>query len=212
MSIGAAVRRSFGPYERHVSEAWRRMFIDLDAFVAQMRRWTDATSILEIGCGEGAVTERLVRRYPNARIVSIDIAPNVGRLFRGSAADAARVEFRQAFVEDVVAMQPASFDLVILADVIHHVPPAMRDSVLSSARAALAPNGRMIFKDWAKRPTPIHLACELADRYLTGDDVHYLTESELRAFARKVFGEASVLDEAYVGPWKNNFALLLRAG
>jgi 2-polyprenyl-3-methyl-5-hydroxy-6-metoxy-1,4-benzoquinol methylase len=208
MSLGATVRRSFGPYEQHVTEAYRRIFIDLDAFVDQMRRWTDATRILEIGCGEGAVAERLLTRFANARITAIDIAPNVGRLFRG---DASRVQFRQARVDEVVAEQRGAFDLVILADVIHHVPPPLRAGILASARVALAPGGMLVFKDWARHATPIHLACELSDRYLTGDDVHYLTESELRALATETFGRDSIMAEAYIRPWKSNFAMLLRA-
>jgi 2-polyprenyl-3-methyl-5-hydroxy-6-metoxy-1,4-benzoquinol methylase len=207
MSLGATVRRRFGPYEKHVADAYRRIFIDLDAFVDQMRRWTDATRILEIGCGEGAVAERLLARFPHAHVTAIDIAPNVGRLFRG---DATRVEFRQARVDEIVAQQPAAFDLVILADVIHHVPQSLRAGILASARAALAPGGQMVFKDWARHGTPIHLACELSDRYLTGDDVHYLTEGELRALAVETFGRHSIAAEAYIRPWKSNFAMLLR--
>jgi 2-polyprenyl-6-hydroxyphenyl methylase/3-demethylubiquinone-9 3-methyltransferase len=207
MSLGAMVRRSFGPYEPQIADLYRKIFIDLDAFVDQMRAWTDATRILEIGAGEGVVTERLLVRYPTARITAIDIAPSVGRLFRG---DPSRVEFRQAPVDDVVATQPASFDLVILADVIHHVPVALRAGILVRARAALKPGGMMVFKDWTRRPTPIHLACALSDRLLTGDDVHYLNEAELRALARKTFGDDAIIAEGYVRPWKNNFAMLLR--
>jgi len=73
-----------------------------------------------------------------------------------------------------VAREPGAFDLVILADVIHHVPLALRVGILGSARAALAPAGRMVFKDWARHATPIHLACALSDRYLTGDEVKAL--------------------------------------
>jgi 2-polyprenyl-6-hydroxyphenyl methylase/3-demethylubiquinone-9 3-methyltransferase len=207
MSLGAKVRRSFGPHERRVTEAYRRIFIDLDAFVEQMQRWTAATRILEIGCGEGAVTERLVVRFPTAHITAIDIAPHVGRLFRG---DAGRVNFHQARVDEVVTKHPAAFDLVILADVLHHVPRPLRTGILASARAALAPQGRMVFKDWARHATPIHLACALSDRYLTGDDVHYLTEEELRVLAVETFGRDSIVAEAFIRPWKNNFAMLLR--
>lgn len=208
MSVGAMVRRSFGPYEWHISEAWRRMFVDLDAFASQVRAWTDATSILEIGCGEGAMTERLVRSFPRAHITAIDIMPGTGRLFRG---DASRVEFRQALAGDVVAERPAAFDLVVLADVIHHVPRPMRADLLASARDALAPGGRFVFKDWARRRTPAHLACLLADRYLTGDDVFYHDERELRALATAAFGEGSIRAEAWVRPWKSNFAMLVQA-
>ena len=110
-----------------------------------------------------------------------------------------------------MAREPGAFDLVILADVIHHVPLALRVGILGSARAALAPAGRMVFKDWARHATPIHLACALSDRYLTGDEVSYLTEPELRALATDTFGPASVVADAHVRPWKSNYAMLLRA-
>jgi 2-polyprenyl-3-methyl-5-hydroxy-6-metoxy-1,4-benzoquinol methylase len=208
MSVGAMVRRSFGPYEWHISEAWRRMFVDLDGFAGQVRAWTDATSILEIGCGEGAMTERLVKSFPRARITAIDITASPGRLFHG---DPSRVEFRQALAADVAAERPAAFDLVVLADVIHHVPRPMRADLLQSARHALAPDGRFVFKDWARRPTPAHLACLLADRYLTGDDVFYHDERELRELATGAFGDGSIRAEAWVRPWKSNFAMLVQA-
>jgi 2-polyprenyl-3-methyl-5-hydroxy-6-metoxy-1,4-benzoquinol methylase len=208
VSIGAKVRRSFGQYEWHVSEAWRRMFVDLDRFAAQMREWTDATRILEIGCGEGAMTERLVRMFPLAQITAIDITPITGRLFRG---DGRRVEFRRALAADVVAERRGMFDLVVLADVIHHVPRPMRSDLLVSARGALAPEGKLVFKDWTRRRTASHLACLLADRYLTGDDVYYHSEAELRSLATGVFGADSILAEAWVKPWKSNFAMLVQA-
>ena len=206
MSVGSAVRRAFGPYEWHISEAWRRMFVDLDRLVAQVRTWTDARRILEIGCGEGAMTERLVRAFPDAQITAIDIAPSTGRLFRG---DRSRVEFRQERAEDLMAARPAAFDLVVLADVIHHVPRPLRPALLESARGALAPGGRFVFKDWTRRLSLGHLGCVLADRYLTGDDVHYHSEDELRALAANAFGPGSILAEAWINPWKSNFAMLV---
>jgi 2-polyprenyl-6-hydroxyphenyl methylase/3-demethylubiquinone-9 3-methyltransferase len=182
------------------------MFVDLDSFVDRIREWTEATRILEIGCGEGAVTERLVQRFPSARIVAIDVSANAGRLFRG---DRSRVEFGQALAEDVVASEVGSFDLVVLADVIHHVPVRLRRPLLESARLALAPQGRMVFKDWSRRRNAAHAACFVADRYLTGDDVSYLSEDELRTLAKEVFGNDALLAECHIGPWRNNFAMLL---
>jgi 2-polyprenyl-3-methyl-5-hydroxy-6-metoxy-1,4-benzoquinol methylase len=120
MSLGGAVRRAFGPLERPVAEAYRRIFVDLDALVARVRTWAPAPArILEIGCGEGAVTERLARSYPEAAILAIDVSPSVGRLFRGHRPN---VEIRQTTLEGVVAREPHTFDLVLLCDVLHHVP------------------------------------------------------------------------------------------
>ena len=75
MSIGARVRRAFGPHERLISELWRAMFVDIDAWAAICHAWAPgATRILEIGCGEGYSTERLVKLWPDARIDAIDVA------------------------------------------------------------------------------------------------------------------------------------------
>jgi ubiquinone/menaquinone biosynthesis C-methylase UbiE len=86
----------FGPYEHGVAEMYRRIFVDLDNLAELMRIWVPrAQRILEVGCGEGAMTERLVKAYPSASVTAIDITPKVGRLFRG---DASAVTFCQGTV------------------------------------------------------------------------------------------------------------------
>jgi 2-polyprenyl-3-methyl-5-hydroxy-6-metoxy-1,4-benzoquinol methylase len=119
MRPGPLIRRLFGPYERGLTEAYRRIFVELDDFPHHLRLWVpEAKKILEVGCGEGAMTERLVRAYPDAVVTGIDMTPNLGRLFRG---DRDRVLFLTKSVQDTARDEPASFDLVILCDVLHHV-------------------------------------------------------------------------------------------
>lgn len=206
MPVGPIVRRLCGPYERRVSELWRSAFIDLDAWVAQIAAWApEPARILEVGCGEGAMTERLRDRFPRASITAIDLTPRLGRLFEG---DRGRVDFINAPVEDIARLYPASYDLVILSDVLHHVPQAARVSLVGSIRTALKPGGKLAFKDWARNATPIHWLCHAADRYLTGDDVRYLNEQELRAFVTKEFGAGAIQAECRIAPWANNLGLL----
>ena len=58
MRLGPLIRRLLGPYERPVTELYRRTFIDLDEFARIIAAWVpDPRRILEIGCGEGAVAE-----------------------------------------------------------------------------------------------------------------------------------------------------------
>jgi len=209
MPLGPAVRRLFGRHEHRVAELYRSIFVDIDAYARQIGDWVPAARrILEVGCGEGAVTERLAPLYPDAEILAIDITPRVGRLFRGRRD---RVTFAEVTVQQVAAEQPGAFDLVILSDVLHHVPTTMRGALLAAVRATVAPGGYLIFKDWERTAAPIHWLCHAGDRWLTGDRVRYLRRREAEAMLADAFGRSAVVAQARVRPWRNNFAMLARA-
>jgi 2-polyprenyl-3-methyl-5-hydroxy-6-metoxy-1,4-benzoquinol methylase len=208
MPPGPIIRRLFGPYERGVAESYRRIFINLDALAKLMSTWVpNAQRILEVGCGEGAMTERIVRSYPTASVTAIDITPNVGRLFRGRTSS---VTFCQETVAEVADREPASFDLVILSDVMHHVPPDLRRPLLGAINQAMVPDGRLLFKDWVISASPIHWLCAASDRYLTGDDVAYFTMDSINALVTDVFGPGAIRRHDTVKPWHNNVALLVQ--
>ena len=209
MPLGPAVRRLFGRHEHRVAALYRAIFVDIDAYARQIGDWVPgARRILEVGCGEGAVTEQLARVYPDADILAIDITPRVGRLYRGRRE---RVAFAQTTVQQVAAERPGGFDLVILSDVLHHVPATMRRELLAAVRASVAPGGSLIFKDWERTAAPIHWLCHAADRWLTGDRVRYLRRPEAEAMLADAFGRPAVVAQAFVRPWRNNFAMLARA-
>jgi 2-polyprenyl-3-methyl-5-hydroxy-6-metoxy-1,4-benzoquinol methylase len=198
----------FGPYERQISEAYRSIYIDIDAFVELMRQWKPrANRILEVGCGEGAVTQRLNTTYPDAKITAIDITPRVGRLYRGLLDN---VRFSQCGVQEIAATEAGQYDLVVLSDVLHHVPLELRQGLLDAVRTALAPKGTLVFKDWQRNRAPIHWLCYASDRWLTGDRISYMTRTEMRERLSLAFGEAALVAEARVAPWWNNIATLVR--
>jgi 2-polyprenyl-3-methyl-5-hydroxy-6-metoxy-1,4-benzoquinol methylase len=208
MAVGAAIRRLFGPYESQISDAYRSIYLRIDDLVEHIKEWKpEAKRILEIGCGEGAVTERLVIAYPGAEITAIDITPRVGRMYKGPR-DCAR--FMQTTVQDIAAAQPGQFDFVVLADVLHHVPIFMRAELLEAARQALAPDGVFVFKDWERTLTPIHWLCYASDRWLTGDRISYMSADEMHAQLAKTFGEQAVKATARIAPWRNNLAFMVR--
>jgi 2-polyprenyl-3-methyl-5-hydroxy-6-metoxy-1,4-benzoquinol methylase len=208
MSIGSQVRRMFGRHERLVAELWRARFIDLDDFFQQVRKWVpEPTTILEIGCGEGAGTERLAAAYPRASIVAIDIAENLGRLYRGRDEG---VAFRRVPVTEIARTDPGRFDLIVMCDVLHHIPQGLRPEIIAAARMLLAPGGSFVCKDWARTATPIHWIAYAADRWLTGDRIRYATPREAEGLFAQSFGVSAVSGRATIKPWRNNFALLLQ--
>ena len=207
MPLGPTVRRLFGRYEPQIASLYRSIYIDLDAYLAQIEKWiSEPRRILEIGAGEGAVTERLARAYPSAEITGIDITENVGRLYSGPKRN---VTFEQTTVQQVAATRPCAFDFVILSDVLHHVPTSLRPEILTSAKRCLSSDGQLIFKDWGRARTPIHLMCLASDRYLTGDDVSFLTASEAEELLARFFEPSSIADRATIAPWSNNYAFLI---
>jgi 2-polyprenyl-3-methyl-5-hydroxy-6-metoxy-1,4-benzoquinol methylase len=207
--IGRTIRRALGPYERQASELYRRIFIDLEDMSAVVRAWVTPERIIEIGCGEGALAERLVRDFPTALYTGIDIIPHLGRMYSGPTD---RVKFRQITAEEMSREHAGAFDLVVINDVLHHVPVDLRPSILCASRKLLIPGGRLILKDWVRRPTPIHAAVYIADAVIGGDrGVSYMTADEQRRLIADSFGDNAVLEERSVRPWRQNLAFHVEA-
>ena len=169
-----------------MSELWRSIFLDLANWTATLQRWQPAPRrILELGCGEGYSTELLVAAFPDARIDAIDIAGNLGRLYNGPPG---RVNFRKIYAEQLALEAPAAFDLVILSDVLHHVPVSARASLLRAIGQLVAPGGVLAFKDWSRDYSPVYWLAWGADRFLAGDRVAFLTPAEARALLEQAYG------------------------
>ncbi len=207
MGIGPRARALFGRYERPVSEAFRGFFFDLDHLVEILLDESRPRRILEIGCGEGCLTERLGQAFPEAQILGIDISPRVGRLAR---VDPTRVEFRTEPAGSVAKARPRAFDLVVLCDVLHHVPAAHRDQLIREALDCLSPGGLLVLKDWERRPGIVHGIAYFCDRYITGDRIEYESASGWRSRLSRCL-PGSDIREFRLRPRHNNLALLARA-
>jgi SAM-dependent methyltransferase len=207
MGIGGSVRRVFGPLEGPITDLYRAFFVSLDRETRTVRRWwPTARHILEIGCGEGAVCQRLSRLYPEAAITGIDISPRAGRLFRG---DRARVTFRVEALEEFAPRHEAVFDLVLLCDVLHHVPWDRHEGILQLVRSMIQPGGGFVFKEWEQRANVAHALNYFSDRILTGDRVRYGTHAHWRQRIESVFGPSSIISESRIPPWPNNILFLV---
>jgi hypothetical protein len=160
---GALARRALGPLFPIAGRAYRRLFVDLDA-VARVIPPTDGL-ILDVGGGDGQQLAALLRLNPRARAVLIDIAPHVGSFL--SPSERSRVELLPATpLRDYPGPRP---DLVLLSDVVHHVPPTERQALLADLRALM---GDAAFTLVVKDVEPGSLKARLtwlADRYISGD-------------------------------------------
>jgi predicted TPR repeat methyltransferase len=186
---------------------YRGIFVDLDAFVASTRASVTAPErILEIGCGDGLVTERLAQAFPGSILTGIDVCSQPGRLYRG---DRTRVRFLRTSAAELNATDGARYQLVVVADVLHHVPHPQWASFLSSAAKSIADGGAMVLKDWMRERTPAYLMGYLSDRFVTGDRIRYPSDEELRSLVRATFGGDAIRREFRITPWHCNLALVI---
>lgn len=176
---GQVARRILGPYLKPVGDVYRRIFVDLEKIVDVIdRELPGAANVLDIGGGDGALVDRLLDRRPELTVTMCDIAPAIG-----------------SFVSDVhranVTLLPATdftdvsgqFDLVMITDVMHHVPVDQREAFFQ----ALAVGCRrwhcrnIFFKD--VEPGGVRSVLSLlADWYITGD-------RHVVLFSRSNFGD-----------------------
>lgn len=102
--------------------------------------YSDATRLLEVGCGVGAQTEILLRRFPNLHVTGVDRSDaQLAAAERNLAATAwcdARYTLRQADATDLPFAE-RSFDAAYLCWVLEHMPSPAR--VLSEVRRVLSP-------------------------------------------------------------------------
>ncbi|WP_340558087.1 class I SAM-dependent methyltransferase [Streptomyces sp. GSL17-111] len=78
--------------------------------------------VLDLACGTGSISDRLLARFPNARSVGVDLDPALLTIARGHFADESRVRFVSADLRDpdwVGKLPHQRFDAVLTATALH---------------------------------------------------------------------------------------------
>lgn len=208
MGIGTSIRHRLGPWEVPAASLYRSVFIRLEDLATTLASLAPARRILEIGCGDGALADHLLAVYPEAAYLGIDIAPGPGRLFQG---DRSRSTFRSVATGDLLAEGPDTFDLVVVVDVVHHVPVPQRDRLLRDAAELTAPGGVVAVKEWERGRNVAHAITYAADRYVSGDTgVDFPGLDELRRTVASGLPGFELVCETRIPPHRNNVLLTLR--
>lgn len=129
-------------------EAHRRAwFAEIAEVEAALRDARPHGQVLELACGTGLWTRRLVESA--AHVTAIDVSPEVLQLNRERLASG-RVRYVQA---DLFSWQPnESFDFVFFGFWLSHVPPERFEAFWSQVRSALKSGGFVFFVDNANDP------------------------------------------------------------
>ncbi|MEM1346347.1 MAG: methyltransferase domain-containing protein [Pseudomonadota bacterium] len=156
-------------------------------------------SVLDIGCGAGAITVALARDHGAGEVVGIDVEAEVCRAASASVAAAgleARVAIRHV-APGALPFERARFDVVFSKDSIVHIPD--KEALAHEAFRVLRPGGWFLASDWlTSHDGPPSAPMR---RYLELEDLDFAMASPARyrrALEGAGFGEVALLDR---NPW-----------
>lgn len=136
---------------------------------------TPVPSVLDVGCGTGMLSERLLSALPSCRLAGIDLSPAM--VERARARLAGRAEVREADAERL-PFHDGVFDLVVCNDSFHHYPDP--DRAAFQMWRVLRKGGALVLGDvW--QPAPARAVMNAWMPLSHEGDVRIYSETELRA-------------------------------
>lgn len=115
-------------------------------FIEQSMKITASTRVLEIGCGEGGVLKPFLERGCQCLGVDLDTGRfPAGEEYLAQYIENGQLEFsgQNVYDEDFVVKYKNQFDLIILKDVIEHVPE--QEKFIPHLKKLLMPKGQIFF-------------------------------------------------------------------
>jgi len=196
---GQVARRLLGRRFQTIGNAYRRIFVNLERIVDVLEQEMPRhANVLDIGGGDGALVERLLKRRPDLVVSMCDLAPSIGAFL--SASNRAKVKL---FAATDFTHVTGAYDVVTMSDVIHHVPADQRDAFFRSLAKSCDRWGcrKIILKDVEPGGWRATLSL-LADRYVTGDrHVVLFSRANFAELARRHFPKAGRMSA--VPDWPN---------
>jgi len=143
----AKTARHFGHLAKTYDQRWQRyLHLTLSRAVGALRM-TGPARVLDVGCGTGEFEQLAHQRFPEARLVGIDVTPDMLAVARGKFQDAAWVTFLLAQAEDL-PVASERFDAVVSCSMLHHVEEP--EKLLRECARALRPGGQLVVVDWCR--------------------------------------------------------------
>lgn len=141
-------RSSAGAYDRHAN-VQRVMAEQLITVLGEWKREGESPrvcDILEIGCGTGILTSRLIDKWPEAAMTALDIAPGMLRAAERRVRQQAcsDIRFIQGDVEKwSTTAQAATFDLIVSGACFQWLKQP--EKTVQHLRRLLRPGGLLVF-------------------------------------------------------------------
>ena len=138
--------------------------------------------VLEIGCGFGLFGCYFAAKNPRLRYHGIDL--NAGRIAMANRAakrlNLENITFEAGDAGGDLRLED-QYDVVIMMDLVHHIPDDAKHRLFSSIQSKLKPDGRIVIKDIARKPAFKLFFTWVLDVLMTkGFDMWYWDEQRFR--------------------------------
>jgi ubiquinone/menaquinone biosynthesis C-methylase UbiE len=119
-------------------------FMNIDAYIDSIEHFCsslniDSPKILELACGPGNVTRYLRQRFPNSKIIAIDLAPNMIEIAKEYLND---VDFKLMDVRDISKFNE-TFDLIMCSFCLPFLSGVDAEKLISDGYKLLNKNGKV---------------------------------------------------------------------
>jgi SAM-dependent methyltransferase len=163
----AAWQRSWDrQQEWYLPDREERLRVMLDMVEATVG---DAPRVLDLACGTGSITDRVLKRFPRARTTGVDLDPALLTIARGSFAAEDRTVFVTADLRDPHwpdALPSGGYDAVLTATALHWLRAEPLRALYGRLAGLVRPGGVFLNADHMPDPaTPRINAAESARRH-----------------------------------------------
>ena len=189
-----AVLKEYGNLASHYDRRWE-FYIEETLRETQTRLGlAPGESLLDVGCGTGALLEALSVFAPDAKLSGIDPSSEMLKIARRKLAKS--IELTQGYAE-CLPYPDATFDVVVSVSAFHY----FRDPLCALREMArvLRPGGRLVLTDWCDD----FIACRVCDLWLRlFNRAHFRTygEKQCRGFLEQA-GFENVRVDRYKIDW-----------
>lgn len=163
----------------------RRLYQHVIGEVARAAAGMPAPRVLDLGCGTGALAERLLDAIPGCSLTGVDLSPRMVEVARVRLAGRADVLLGDA---ERLPFHDAAFDVVVCNDSFHHYPDPERAAF--QAWRVLAAGGALVLGDvW--QPAPARALMNAWMPRSREGDVRIYSKAELRDILGAWFSRVS---------------------
>lgn len=134
-----------------------------------------ASSVLDLGCGYGRISDAIRERYPHIRFQGVDLCAPFAREYERTLG--------RCHVGPVQSFEPTDrFDVILFVTVLMYLDPAEQVAAVKRIARALQPGGKVICIEPAREIQQTwRLLTGRNDASPTGGSIHYFREPELQS-------------------------------